>query len=311
MNHYLVTGGAGFIGSHLVSAALQRGAHVTVLDDLSTGNLDNLAHLQGKPALRFVQGSILNRELVNELCQNVDSVFHFAAKISVPESIKDPVNYVETNTIGTLNLLNACVANHVDNFVLSSSAAVYGDDPTVPKQEHMSPAPMSPYAVSKLDGEYYCQQYRNNYKLNATALRYFNVYGPRQNPNSAYAAAIPTFISQALNNQPLTIFGDGKQTRDFIFVADVVNANLLACQHGGDILNIATGDSCSINDLARTIVALTESSSSIVLKPPRAGDIDHSFADQAKTQTQLAFKSATDLQSGLRETIQYFAAQRK
>ncbi len=308
MAKVVVTGGAGFIGGHIVEALIARGDQVTVFDNLHTGHLTNLGDtLTGvHPAVRLYQDSILNQEALLEACAGATSVFHLAALISVPESMEKPIEYVATNTIGTLRVLEACRLSGVKNIVLSSSAAIYGDNPTIPKLENMIPEPKSPYAVSKLDGEYYFQMYRKQYGLNATSLRYFNVFGPRQDPKSQYAAAVPIFIDRAVKNQDITIFGDGQQTRDFIYVKDVVQANLLAAKRGGDVFNVAWGQRLTIQDLATHIIQLTGSSSKILYLPERSGDIKHSMSDNQKIIQQLGFKASSTLEKGLIATIEYF-----
>ena len=300
MAKVVVTGGAGFIGSHIVAEAIAQGHQVTVLDDLSTGFKKNLAQLD----CEFVEGSILDQTKLDQVLPGVETVFHLGAKISVPESMEKKAEYVNTNVLGTLQLLDSCVQHQVKNITLSSSAAIYGNNPTIPKTEDMLPEPMSPYAVTKLDGEYYFDLYRREHGLNATSLRYFNVFGPRQDPNSQYAAAVPIFIDKALNNQDITIYGDGEQTRDFIFVKDIVQANFLAAKIGGNIFNVAWGQRITINDLAKTIIELTDSSSKIIYLPERAGDIKHSMADNAKIVRELGFKPSSTLRDGLLATIE-------
>jgi UDP-glucose 4-epimerase len=242
---------------------------------------------------------------VDRITKGVETIFHLAALISVPESMQKEQEAVRINTLGTLNLLKAACANGVRNIVLSSSAANYGDNPVMPKKEDMLPEPKSPYAVTKLDGEYYFKIYREEYGLNAVSLRYFNVFGPRQDPNSQYAAAIPIFVQRAINNQDIVIFGDGEQTRDFIYVEDVVQANILASEKGGDLYNVARGETITINELARKVVEFVGSKSSIKHQAPRQGDIKHSRADISKI-TGMGFKPRTDLDRGLQKTVEYF-----
>ena len=234
----LVTGGAGFIGSHIVEH-FQDHAEVRVLDNLCSGFKRNLSGLRCK----FIQGSILDRQLVRQAIKGVDYIFHLAAMISVPESMQKPVECAETNTIGTLVVLEEAARAKVKKLVLSSSAAIYGDNPVVPKIETMLPEPKSPYAISKLDGEFYCRMFAAEGRLQTACLRYFNVFGPRQNPRSQYAAAVPIFIDRALKNKPITIFGDGEQTRDFIYVQDVVAANVFFATQSPatGVFNVACG----------------------------------------------------------------------
>lgn len=304
MTKVIVTGGCGFIGSHLVTALCHSEYEVTIIDDLSSGSVNNLNHLNKNFTL--VNGNICDRDLLKKYFVDVESVFHLAARISVTESIQKPDLYVETNCLGTLSVLEASRQAGVKNFIFSSSAAVYGDDPTIPKMEAMAPKPQSPYAMTKLDGEYYCQLYRDQYQLNTAVLRYFNVFGPKQNPKSPYASVIPIFIDKALSNQDIVIYGDGEQSRDFIFVDDIVNANLAATHHKGDLLNVCNSDRISILELALLIIQLTESTSNIIYAPERAGDIKHSQGDNTKIKNQFGFEPKYTLMQGLTETIKYF-----
>ncbi|MBN1349387.1 SDR family oxidoreductase [candidate division KSB1 bacterium] len=298
----LVTGGCGFIGSHIVEALHQKN-EVIVFDNLKSGFQKNIEPFN----VKFVEGDVRNAELLRISLKDVNTIYHLAALISVPESMEKPVETVEINTIGTLNVLEAARINGVRNIVLSSSAANYGDNPVVPKIETMLPEPKSPYAITKLDGEYYFNMYRNEFGINAVSLRYFNAFGPRQDPNSQYAAAIPIFVAKALQNQDIIIFGDGEQTRDFIFVKDVVQANLLAAEKGGDLFNVAYGKKITINQLADKIIRITGSCSKINHGPVRPGDVKHSMADNSKITRQLGFKQAYDFDKALETTIEYFA----
>jgi UDP-glucose 4-epimerase len=302
----VVTGGCGFIGSHLVEALCQQGHDVVVIDNLTTGHLGHIEHLIRDKKVKFVEGDIHDDALLEKNLAGAQRVFHLAARISVPESFQEPLAYLETNTADTLKLLNICHALGVKHFVFASSAAIYGDNATNPKHENIPPEPQSPYAITKLDGELYCSMYSNKYNVNASALRYFNVYGPRQNPRSAYASVIPLFIDNALQNKPLIIFGDGEQTRDFIFVKDIVNANLLAAEQPGNIFNVASGQRVSINTLAKMIIQITQSKSTIEYQPARAGDIVHSQGDIKKITQALGFKPQTSLMDGLMATVASF-----
>ncbi len=302
----VVTGGAGFIGSHIVEMLCARGDEVVVYDNLKSGYLHNIQPFITQHDVEMIHGDIMDRDHMVEVFAGATSVFHLGALISVPESMAKPVDYVTINAIGSLNVLEACRLAKVKNVVLSSSAAIYGNNPTIPKVETMIPEPLSPYAVTKLDGEYYFQMYRAQYGLNAVALRYFNVFGPRQDPKSQYAAAVPIFIDKALKNEDITIFGDGEQTRDFIYVKDIAQGNLLAAEKGGDVFNVAWGQRITVNDLAKTIIKLTHSTSAIVYLPERAGDIKHSMADNQKIVKKLGFAATSTLESGLRDTIAYF-----
>ncbi len=296
----LITGGSGFIGSHLVQH-FQKEADVRVLDNLSSGFRKNLAGLD----CEFMEGSILDRGMVREAMYGADYVFHLAAMISVPESMENPTGCAETNTIGTLIILEEAARAGVKKLVLSSSAAIYGNNPVVPKREEMIPEPASPYAISKLDGEYYCRLFTWTGRLATVALRYFNVFGPRQNPSSAYAAAVPIFIHRALRNEPITIHGDGAQTRDFISVRDVARANAFFAVESPltGVFNVARGGSITINDLAGRIVRLTGSKSEIVHGPARPGDVRHSTAALDKLAA-AGFAPAYDFDAALRETIE-------
>lgn len=302
MEKVLVTGGCGFIGSHIVEA-LHHEKEALVLDNLKSGYYENIKAFK----TTFIQGDVCSYEDVLNASAGVTTIFHLAALISVPESMAKPSETVEINTLGTLNVLNAARENGVKNVVLSSSAAIYGDNPVVPKLENMFPEPKSPYAITKLDGEYYCNMFRSEYGINAVALRYFNVFGPRQDPNSQYAAAIPIFVAKALQNEDISIFGNGEQTRDFIYVKDVAQANLLAAEKGGDLFNVAYGKKITINALAQMIINLTGSKSKIVYGPERPGDVKHSMADNSKIVSQLGFKQSHDFEIGLQKTIEYFA----
>lgn len=298
----LVTGGAGFIGSHLVEH-FQGQAEVRVLDNLRTGHRRNLAGFD----VEFTEGSILDRAAVDRVVRGVDYIFHCAAMVSVPESMARPIECVEMNTVGTLNVLEAAAAAGVKKLCLSSSAAIYGDNPVVPKRESMLPEPKSPYAVTKLSGEHYCSMFAAEGHLPTACLRYFNVFGPRQDPASQYAAAVPIFISRALRNEPVTIFGDGEQTRDFIYVKDIVAANVHFALHGDvcGVYNVAYGGRITINDLAERIIELTHSRSTIEHLPERPGDVKHSSAAIEKLD-QSGFAATSDFDAGLAQTIAFF-----
>jgi UDP-glucose 4-epimerase len=298
----LVTGGAGFIGSHIVEQ-FQGQAEVRVLDNLRSGFKRNLAGFKHE----FSEASILDRAAVRKAVQGVDYIFHLAAMISVPESMARPVECNEINTTGTLVVLEEAAKAGVRKLVFSSSAAIYGDNPVVPKVETMPAEPKSPYAITKLDGEFYCRMFADEGRLQTACLRYFNVFGPRQDPKSQYAAAIPIFIDRALKNQPITIYGDGEQTRDFIYVKDIVAANaFFATQSPATgVFNVACGRKITINDLAKKIRALTGSKSEIKHAPERAGDVKHSLAAIDKLRA-AGFTPASNLADGLAATIQFF-----
>lgn len=300
----LVTGGAGFIGSHIVEH-FHAAAEVRVLDNFRSGFPHNLAGLK----CERVEGSILDRGLVRQAMEQVDFVFHLAAMISVPESMQKIVECNEINTHGTLVVLEEAARARVKKLVFSSSAAIYGTNPAVPKDEKMLPEPRSPYAITKLDGEYYCHLFATEGWLSTACLRYFNVFGPRQDPRSQYAAAIPMFIDTALKHQPITIHGDGEQTRDFIFVKDVVTANAYFATRSPatGVINIAGGKSISINELAARIRRLTRSRSEIRHAGERAGDVKHSLASVAKSR-ELGFSATRDFDQGLAATVDFFQA---
>ncbi|PZX93234.1 dTDP-glucose 4,6-dehydratase [Flavobacterium aquariorum] len=301
MNKYVITGGAGFIGSHIAEYLSNKGHEVTILDSLRTGFEKNLSGLN----VKFIKGDIRDKNLVEELVQGASGIFHLAALVSVPESLLNINECIEINTLGTINILEAAKKNDSCKVVLSSSAANYGDNPILPKIETMTPEPMTPYAVTKLDGEFYLKMYQDQWNVPTASLRYFNVFGPRQNPQSAYAAAVPIFINKALQNQPITIYGDGSQTRDFIYVKDVVKANVLASRMGGETYNVALGYSTSILELAKKIIEITNSKSQIQFLEERPGDIKHSIADPTKFN-QLGFKPDYTIDRALQETICFY-----
>ncbi|MDF7823489.1 SDR family oxidoreductase [Pontiellaceae bacterium B12227] len=298
----LVTGGAGFIGSHIVEH-FQGKADVRVLDNLRSGYRENLQGLEHE----FLEGSITDREAVREAVEGVDYIFHMAAMISVPESMGKPIECVEINTTGTLIVLEEAARAGVKKLCFSSSAANYGDNPVVPKIETMLPEPKSPYAITKLDGEYYCDMFSREGKLATGVMRYFNVFGPRQDPGSAYAAAVPIFIDKASKNETITIFGDGEQTRDFIYVKDIVAANVFLAMNDtpAGYFNVAYGGRLTVNDLAKKIIELTGSSSKIEYAPERAGDVKHSMASIKKIMS-AGFEPTSNFEEGLRATIDFF-----
>jgi UDP-glucose 4-epimerase len=298
----LITGGAGFIGSHLARRFIGQ-AEVTVLDDLRSGYARNL---EGVPC-RFIQGSILDDTALRQAIAGADEVYHLAAMISVPESVAKPAECALLNTEGTRLVLDAAVAAGVRKVVLASSAAIYGDNPTVPKLETMPPEPKSPYAETKLAGERLLEEYRLTRGLGTTSLRFFNVFGPRQDPRSAYAAAVPIFIAKALRDETIGIHGDGGQTRDFIHVTDIVGALAYAgaSRDMAGTYNVGYGRSQTILALAEEIIRLTGSKSTIVHLPARAGDVRHSLAS---TDRLLAagWKARSSVSAGLAETVEYF-----
>ena len=298
----LITGGAGFIGSHLAEH-FQGRAEVRVLDNLRSGFKHNLAGIRAK----FIPASILDREAVRGAMSGVDYVFHLAAMVSVPESMDDPIGCQELNTTGTLVVLEEAARAGVKKLVLSSSAAIYGDNPVSPKLETMAPEPQSPYAITKLDGEFYCGLFAREGRVATACLRYFNVFGPRQDPRSQYAAAVPIFIDRAVRNEAITIYGDGEQTRDFIYVKEVVAANVFFAMESPatGVFNVAYGQSITINELARTILQLTGSHSEINHAAARRGDVKHSRADIGKLR-QAGFVPGGDFAGSLQATVAFF-----
>lgn len=305
--HALVTGGAGFIGSHIVDALVESGCKVSVIDNLSTGHLSNLSHQ--KDRIRFFEGDIRDRELLSEITRGCDVVFHEAAMVSVPQTVEEPVESATVNELGTLNVLEAARANHVRRVVMASSCAVYGNDPQLPKHERLLPAPESPYAVQKLTGELYAGIYPGLYGMETVCLRYFNVYGPRQDANSPYSGVISIFMTLAASGRQPVIFGDGRQNRDFVFVKDVVKANLLAGSVegvGGGVFNVGTGKTISINELWDYVCRVSDCALKPTYAPRRAGDILESVADIEKTQSTLGFAPDYPFEKGLEPTYQWY-----
>ncbi len=305
----VVTGGAGFIGSNL-ARYLSNDNHVIIIDDLSTGHMDNIRDLIDDKKIDFIKGSITDLPLLQKTFKGVHCVFHEAAIPSVPRSIKDPVTTSNVSINGTLNVLLAARDCGVKKVVYASSSSVYGDTPTLPKREEMTPNPLSPYAVGKLAGEYYCRIFTDVFHLPAAALRYFNVYGPRQDPTSEYAAVIPKFIAEILNDTPPVVYGDGEQTRDFTFIDDVISANILAAESDATgIFNAAGGKRISINELAKTVMNLCGKNLEIVYEEVRPGDIKHSLADNSKAKEKFGYSPKFNIKNGLKETIQWFQKQ--
>jgi UDP-glucose 4-epimerase len=301
---YIVTGGAGFIGSFIVEAVA--GSHeVVVIDNFSSGKSENMS---GFPEnVRFIRGSITNLSLLTDAFKGADGVFHLAAIASVARSVDDPLATHETNLTGTLNVLLAARNCGVRKVVFSSSSAVYGDEQTLPKRENMPPAPLSPYAVSKLAGEYYCTVFSELFGVKTVSLRYFNVFGPRQDPHSEYAAVIPKFITRLIDNQPPLIFGDGMQTRDFVYIKDVVQANMLAMQSPATgTFNIGSGQKIDLNTLAGTLAEIMKVNLHPIHEKSRMGDIRDSVSDVSAAKNAFGFQNRYSLDEGLRETITWF-----
>jgi nucleoside-diphosphate-sugar epimerase len=314
---YLVTGGAGFIGSNLVEALLLRGDEVVVLDDFSTGRRENLEQAlrdsrRGAPEPRILEGDIRDPATARAAVEGVTHVLHQAALPSVQRSVEDPEASHAVNATGTLNLLIAARDARVRRFVYASSSSVYGDSPTLPKIETMAPAPLSPYAASKLAGEYYCKIFNDLYGLETIALRYFNVFGPRQDPNSQYAAVVPNFVRAATAGRPPTIFGDGLQSRDFTYIDNAIDANIKACDAppaaAGRAYNVACGQSTTLLDLLRLLERATGSALKPVHADPRPGDVRHSLASIEEARRHLSYEPRVGLEEGLRRTVAWFRA---
>lgn len=314
MSTFLITGCAGFIGSNLIERLLQLGHTVVGLDNLSTGLSSNLNDFLPNRNFKFINGDIRNLETCQTVCHQCDFVLHHGALGSVPLSISEPALCHDNNVTGTLNMLIAARDAGVKRFVFASSSSIYGDSPTLPKIETLLPSPMSPYAVSKLTGEYYCKIFNDLYGLKTISLRYFNIFGPRQNPNSQYAAVIPKFITAFLNNESPTIYGDGEQTRDFAYIENVITANLNALtapEHAyGKAYNIGNGDCISLNRLASIIQSETGCSCNIKYAPARAGDIRDSQASIALATDTLKILKRVSLEEGLKHTIKWYHSQR-
>ena len=305
---YLITGGAGFIGSHLVEHLVAAGDDVTVLDDLSSGRRANLAAVRGQ--IRFIRGSVTDLNTCRRAVERVDCVLHHAAVTSVQRSVDEPVVTHQVNATGTLNVLLAARDKGVRRVVYAGSTSAYGNPATLPNSEEHVTRPLSPYAASKLAGEDYCVACQATYGLETVVLRYFNIFGPRQDPNSQYAAVVPRFITTALAGEPPTIFGDGKQTRDFVFIANVVHANLLAARApaadvSGQVFNIGSGKGVSVNQLWEHIRRLAGVPLAPVHTQGRAGEVRDSVAELARAGRLLGYAPIVDFEEGLRQTIDF------
>ena len=308
----LVTGGAGFIGSHIAAALMADGARVRVLDDLSTGHRENIEEIGGD--LDFVQGSVADQELLPKVLENVELIFHEAAIPSVPRSVEAPRNTHIASVDGTFSLLLAAKEAGVKRVVYAASSSAYGDQPTLPKVEHMSPDPLSPYAVAKLVGEYYCRVFTRVYGLETVSLRYFNVFGPRQHPGSPYSGVVSRFISALMNDERPQIFGDGEQSRDFTYIDNVVGANLSAASAPnapGKVINVANGERVTLNQLLEELKQITgRTDVTAEYHEPRVGDVRHSLADITMARELLGYESKVDLRSGLQRTLDWWKASR-
>lgn len=308
----LVTGGAGFIGSHIASALSASGARVRILDDLSTGHRENLDEIGGD--IDFVQGSVADEQLLAKALENVEIIFHEAAIPSVPRSVEAPRNTHIASVDGTFSLLLAAKEAGVRRVVYAASSSAYGDQPTLPKSEQMSPDPLSPYAVAKLVGEYYCRVFTRVYGLETVSLRYFNVFGPRQDPGSQYSGVVSRFISALLNDERPVIYGDGEQSRDFTYIANVVAANLSAAsapEAAGRVINVANGQRITLNQLLEELKQLTgRTNVTAEYREPRVGDVRHSLADITIAQQLLGYESKVDLREGLQRTLDWWKTSR-
>ena len=306
----LVTGGAGFIGSHLVEGLLARGYAVRVLENFATGKRENVAHLVDK--IELLEGDVRNLTTVRMAMRKVDVVFHEAALPSVERSVKNPLESNEVNITGTLNVLLAARDANVPRVVFAASSAAYGNSLTLPKEETMTPDPLSPYAVSKLAGEQYAKIFAQLYGLSTISLRYFNVFGPRQDPTTQYAGVIAKFITCALEGKPYPVFGDGEQSRDFTYVSNAVEANLLAAEakiDGASLMNIAYGERASLNQIIEMLNELTHQKLPAQYLPERAGDVRHSHASVKRAQEVIGYAPKVDLLEGLRRTLEWYRKQ--
>lgn len=303
----LVTGGAGFIGSHIVTALVERGDVVRVLDNLDTGSRENLAHLGGN--VEFIKGDVTDPRAVARAVDGVEVVFHQAALASVPRSVAAPLDTNAVCVTGTLNVLQAARQAGVRRVVYAGSSAAYGNDPTPSKSESLLPAPVSPYAAAKLAAEGYCQAFTETFALETVTIRYFNVFGPRQDPNGEYSAVIPIFVSLMLKGKRPTIYGDGLQSRDFTYVSDIVRGNLLAAEAkgvAGKVINVATGIQFTLLDLVASINRVLGTKFEPVFADPRAGDVRESLADITRARKLLKFEPQVTFDEGLERSIEYY-----
>jgi nucleoside-diphosphate-sugar epimerase len=311
-HNYLVTGGAGFIGSNLVAALLERGDRVRVVDDFSTGRHENLEGLDDR--IELIVGSLVETDVCRRAVADMDFVLHEAALASVARSVDDPISSDQANVGATVRLLTAARDARVRRFIYAASSSAYGDVETPAKVETLTPQPKSPYAVSKLAGEYYCRAFHIVYGLETIALRYFNVFGPNQDPSSPYSAVIPLFVTAALDGRSPTIYGDGRQSRDFSYVANVVHASLLACEAPGravgEVINVACGRSVDLLTLLQTIGRILGTKVEPRFAPPRPGDVRHSLADLTKARELLGYETIVPFEEGLKRTIEWYRAHR-
>ena len=306
---YLVTGVAGFIGSSIARALLSGGEEVRGVDNLSTGNLENIAEIRSR--IDFREADIVDLDAMHRACEGVDFAFHQAAIPSVPKSVVDPLGSNRANIDGTVNVLVAARDAKVKRVIYAASSSAYGDTPTLPKQEAMSPDPISPYAVAKLASEHYMVSFYRCYGLETVSLRYFNIFGPRQDPSSPYSGVLAKFITQMLRGEQPTINGDGEQSRDFTYIDNAVSANLLACKApaekaAGKVFNVATGRRVTLNETFKLLQPLTAYKGQPNYGPDRGGDIKHSLADISKAESALGYKPAVDFEEGLRRTVEWY-----
>ena len=307
MTKYLVTGGAGFIGSHIVEELINSGEYVRVLDNFSTGRRQNISQFIDNANFELIEGDLRSYHIVQEAVKGIDYVLHQGALPSVPRSVKDPITTNDINVNGTLNILDASINAGVKRVVFASSSSIYGNGNELPKREDMKPAPESPYAISKYAGERYCQVFTKLYGLETVCLRYFNVFGPQQNPNSQYSAVIPIFIQLIKEGKSPIIYGDGEASRDFTYVTNVVNANLLACTAKdavGEVFNVACGGSITINQLVKKITDLCGNNIKPIYKDPRPGDVKHSYASIEKAKKNLGYSVDKNFDEGLSELVE-------
>ena len=307
MARCLVTGGAGFIGSHIVRGLLNAGHSVRVLDNLCTGHRNNLEEVSDR--IEFIEGDVTDPIACKEALSGVERVFHQAALASVPLSLERPLDTHSACATGTLNMLNESVKAKVRKFVYAASSSAYGDQPTSSKRESDLPMPLSPYAVAKLCGEFYCQSYFHSFGLETVGLRYFNVFGPRQDPDSPYSAVIPIFVSRILSGQSAIVYGDGLQSRDFTFVANVVHGNLLAAERpniGGRVFNLADGRQTTLNQLLKLLGLMLGIAPKVDYQPARVGDVRESLADISLARRLLGYEPKFNLEEGLKQTIEYY-----
>jgi len=311
---YLITGVAGFIGSSLARAALAQGDRVRGIDNLSTGKRDNVADVSGQ--IDFREADLLDLDAVHDACRGVDYVFHEAAIPSVPKSVLDPLGSNRANVDATVHLLIAAKDAKVKRVVYAASSSAYGDTPTLPKHEGMPPNPISPYAVAKLASEYYMKSFYRCYGLETVCLRYFNIFGPRQDPTSPYSGVLAKFVTQMLQGEQPTVFGDGTQSRDFTYIDNVVEANLLAAkapatQAAGEVFNVATGTRVDLNETFQLLKKIIGYKGELKYAPERAGDVKHSLADLSLTEKHLGYKPKVSFEEGLRRTVEWYKGQQK